>query len=522
MLVAALDEIIKSQGEGPLYRIKKRDSIEDIIRTAFIPQKAIQTPAQIFKKLPLYMRGCVKPSHPYMVKNILPLPNFLYLSVLNSVSLYMPNAVSGEDAAAVLDAEIYCAAAISKLASINVDRSAGIFTFGGTGTNLYAAKIGLSKALPNHRYEGVKNDAVIIDSRPGHYCHLTSLNWLGIGEKNHVVIKSNIDQTMNMNDFEKKIENVLKKSIKIACIICSGGTTSNLAIDDVYKIQKIRNKLVKKYKLDYTPHIHCDSVVGWVYLNFCGYDFKKNELGFSNNVLNKIKLNYDKISKIKYADSFGVDFHKTGYTPYISSMVIFKNKKDFDYIVHDKKNTTPLFHDDEVYNPGKFTLETSRSAANILATWLTLKGMGKEAFQLIMGHNLEMTEIIRDELEKNIDKGLYIANQKSFGNDVFVRCYRERTGVGNIFKRELSNDEILRQNNEYFNSFSNWLLEKVSTREDGIALSKSSAAFYSHTGAPVPALRIYSLNPYFEEKNAKELIDKLVYFKNLFDNKYCK
>ncbi|MFA5748001.1 MAG: pyridoxal-dependent decarboxylase [Candidatus Absconditabacterales bacterium] len=517
LVIFALKKVVDSQGDGPVYKAKNKSSIFNVIKKARIPQKAITDPFRILGKLPLYMSGCVKPSNPYMVKNILPLPSFLYLSVYNAISLYMPNAVTGEDAAAVLDAEIACVAALSKLACISPDRSAGLFTFGGTGTNFYAIKIGLSKALPAHRNDGVKDDAVIMDSRAAHYSHLTSLNWLGMGEKNQVIVKSNIDQTMNVVDFEMKVKAVLEEGKKIACIVCSGGTTSNMAIDDIYKIYKIRNKLVKKYNLDYVPHIHCDSVVGWVYLNFVKYDFNKNKLKFSSSVLQKLEGIVEKISKIKYADSFGVDFHKTGYVPYISSLVIFKNRNNLNYIQHDKKNTTPLFHNSEVYNPGKFTLETSRSGSNILATWLSVQSIGVEGFQSIIGHALEMSKLIRDEIIKNEQYGLYIANQKSFGNDVLVRCYKSGLNSEEMFMSEISDDKILKNNNEYFSKFAKWLLENDAEKEDGIALSRSSAAFYSHTGAPVPALRIYSLNPYFNGDDAKILVKRLVGFKKQFD-----
>ena len=116
------------------------------------------------------------------------------------------------------------------------------------------------------------------------------------------------------------------------------------------------------------------------------YDFDKNELGLSQRALARIQKIIQRLSSLHCVDSFGVDFHKTGYMPYVASMIITKRKEDLTRLRRDGKVMTPLFHDDAAYNPGTFTLETSRSAANILATWLTLNAFGQEGYQTLLGH----------------------------------------------------------------------------------------------------------------------------------------
>ena len=163
----------------------------------------------------------------------------------------------------------------------------------------------------------------------------------------------------------------------------------------------MREGLVKDYQLDYSPHLHADAVLGWAYLNFLDYDIDQNKLGFTEPVLMKIKKVTEKLRTLKYVDSFGVDFHKTGYMPYVSSMVMVKNKEDLGRLRRDGKIMTPLFHEHETYNPGTFSLETSRSAANILATWLTLQSIGKEGYQSLLGHIFEMSERMREKIRQN-------------------------------------------------------------------------------------------------------------------------
>ena len=116
-----------------------------------------------------HIQGIVKVNHPFMVKNIIPTPSLVHLVVNLAVSLYMPNGVTGEDAAESLLSEVRCAAALSKLLGYDHWKSAGVFTFGGTGTNLYAIRVGLQKSDKNYITDGYKGDCVVVSSWPAHF-----------------------------------------------------------------------------------------------------------------------------------------------------------------------------------------------------------------------------------------------------------------------------------------------------------------------------------------------------------------
>ena len=517
----ALLSLIKKQGKGPTYPISKSiPLINEVVTNSRIPLKMNKTPSSVLKNLSSMVQGSIKAGNPFMVKNLIPVPSIPALASYLAVSTYMPNGVSGEDSGQILLAEIACASALSKLAGIDASKSAGVFTFGGTGTNLYAMKIGLSKIFPNHGLEGLKGNAVVIESAPAHYSHKTGANWLGIGQNNCIRISSNPDQTTKLDELEKTCRKVITEGKLIACINAVGGTTSNLGIDDVRKIYEIRERLVKTFNLSYKPHIHMDSVLGWVFLNFINYDFKKNPLSFSVRAITQIKKIVNRIKTIKYADSFGIDFHKTGYVAYTSSMVIVKDKMDLMRLQRDVSIMTPLFQDDEAYNPGKFTLETSRSSANILATWIALQTFGQEGYQALLGHAIEMGIIFRNGIEKNYRAGLYVANQEQFGPDIFVRCYRPGSDPKATYEKEMQQDDVLKVNTKYTSDFALWLYKNKSAEERGFAISKSSAAIYTNTGKPMVALRIYPLSPYITKESAEKLIARLVAAKKEFDRFY--
>ena len=98
-------------------------------------------------------------------------------------------------------------------------------------------------------------------------------------------------------------------------------TTNNHTFDDVKSVRAMVDNIVKVYSLDYTPHIHVDSVLGWIYLLLSRYDFNKNPLNICPRVLSVLKAKTIASQQIKFADSFAADFHKTGYCSYVLSLI---------------------------------------------------------------------------------------------------------------------------------------------------------------------------------------------------------
>ncbi len=528
-LVKIFSEVIRvittEKSNRPIYGSVKREKCKDhFLTTNEIPEEINKNIIQLLSTLPNSLQGAVKSYHPFLVKNIIPSPAFLYIAVQAGVSLLMANGVTGEDSGEILQAELDAANAFSKLAGYDEKNSAGIFTFGGTATNLYAFKIGINKVCRDAMIDVIDKNLCVVGSWPAHYSHQTACAWLGLGIKNYIRVKSQPNQSTDLDSLEKTCIKLLSSGKRIACIVGAGGTTSNLGIDDFEKISAIRDRITEKFNLDYKIHIHADTVLGWVYLNFKKYDFEENPLQFSKNIVSKLKKALKAISSISYADSFGIDFHKTGYMPYISSMFIVKNKKDFELLRREEKIMTPLFHDANAYNPGKFTLETSRSSASILAAWVTAQQLGMNGYRVLIGNSLECAEAIRVELAKNIDLGLLVVNSDSFGPDLFLRCYSisNKLSPQESYLKELNNEAFTKNNNSYNKEFFNWLISKSTVEKYNIVLSKTSAAHYTPDGRPIEALRIYILNPFMNNSLAKELVRNLVSAKKDFDsNVWC-
>lgn len=218
---------------------------------------------------------------------------------------------------------------VSTLANLAPQTTCGWFTFGGTATNLYGLKVGIKKADPQSAKQGTSKRLKVFTTANAHFGQFVSTEWLGVGTDNIIVVQANEDGTTNIDDFEAKLETELKQDALIACIYANGGTSYSHVIDDIDQMVKIRNKLTVKYKLNYQPHIHVDSVIGWFWLFFQGYDFIGNPLSISADSLQKLKEQYQRIAQLKFADSWGVDFHKgIGGCPVDSSLFILNNEED--------------------------------------------------------------------------------------------------------------------------------------------------------------------------------------------------
>jgi L-2,4-diaminobutyrate decarboxylase len=281
----AITTALSHQGDGPTYLGVGDDRLKTVAAEQlgrFLSSGC--RPEQALDDLPVFLRGGVKPHHPLLAKNIIPLPAFIYIAAQCAASLFMGNGVSGEDAGSALAAETLCSDAIARLIGYDTDRAGGLFTFGGTGTNLYALRIGITKADPGYPQHGIRTRGVVVGSWPGHYSHQTATMWLGVGRENYLAVPSHTDQTTDLTALEGTCRRLIGEGRYIYAIVGVAGTTSNMAVDDFAAITAIRDRLVTDYGLKYVPHVHADAVLGWAYLTFLDYDFTTNPFRLSDAV----------------------------------------------------------------------------------------------------------------------------------------------------------------------------------------------------------------------------------------------
>ncbi|MDP1798951.1 MAG: pyridoxal-dependent decarboxylase [Planctomycetaceae bacterium] len=309
----ALDQLDAMKSEKPLlggpvtldYPQAKRSRMDE----------SPQTLEDVTAMLVEHLSGMFIWGHPKAQINVVPFPTIP--SVIGGLlpSIYNPNLVSEESSRQVAVAEVEVSAMTAALLGYDPELAAGLFTFGGTGTLLYGAKLGLEKACPNTRQTGVTSPAVILCSERAHYACLAVANWLGMGQDNVIQVPCGPDNEIRTCLLESIARDVLKEGKQIACIVATMGTTDHFGLDDLHEVHAIRERLVDEFRLDYHPHIHADAVIGWAWSVFNDYDFTHNPLGFRHRTMRALAGTKRRIRHLSLADSIGIDFHKTGFTP---------------------------------------------------------------------------------------------------------------------------------------------------------------------------------------------------------------
>ncbi len=313
---------------------------------------------------------------------------------------------------------------MSTLAKYDPNKSAGIFTQGGTFCNLYGYLLGIRKNLPSVQYHGMESssDFRIINSQGGHYSNITNLSLLGVSIKEKTIrIKVEENNDIDLKDLEYQLEACFRLHCIVPTIMLTAGTTDTFGVDRIKPVYDIRERLCKKYELHYKPHIHVDSAVGWTLLFFLDYDFKGNPLDINPQTLAGIELNVKRFSDMHYADSITIDFHKWGYVPYTSSLVIIKNKDDLKVMENEPDNFQYFEKETQGHTHLQSTIECSRGAVGLYGAYSGLKFIGVQGYQTLIAHCLQNANYFRCQLLKK--PNIIVLSSENQGPSVGFRIY---------------------------------------------------------------------------------------------------
>jgi len=456
-----------------------------------------------------YLRGMTIFGHPRTQQNVIPPPTIPSVIGVLIASLYNPNISWDEYSRLVALAEVEVVAMTATMIGYDAAQASGVFTFGGTGTTLYGVKLGLEKACPGTMQNGTPEDAVVFVSDAGHYCATNIVGWLGIGTNNLVTIPTTHENEMDLAELEAAAREALTNGKKIAAIIATLGTTDAFGLDDLESIVALRDQLVEDFDLDYHPHVHADAVIGWAWSVFNDYDLEANPLEFRPRTVRALAGACRRIRHLALADSIGIDFHKTGVTPYISSLVLVKDQDDLNLVKRHPEQMPYLYHFGE-HRPGMYTLETSRAGTGPLAALANLRLFGEQGLQVILGHIVEMTQRLREHLEGY--EGTTVLNRDNFGTVTLFRVYPEDVDTFSI-KRQEFEDAAYRESLLAHNAYNRKIFDYVHSEAmegRGVVISTTECYRQTNYGEPIVALKSYILSPFVDEADVESVVAKVL------------
>jgi glutamate/tyrosine decarboxylase-like PLP-dependent enzyme len=513
-ILRALDQVDALKSQAPIlglpvepdYAAARGERIAD-------ERQALEV---VIPQLVSYLQGMFIWGHPRSQINVVPNPSLASVIGVLLPLLYNPNLCSDESARRFSEAEVRATSMAAGLVGYDPERSGGVFTFGGTGTLLYGVKVGLEKAVPGAARDGLREDALVIASGQSHYACSNVANWLGMGQKNVVLVPTRLNNAVQLPLLEETLRRALADGKKIAAIVATMGTTDAFGIDDIRAIDEMRRRLAEEFALPYVPHLHADAVIGWAWSVFNDYDFEANPLEFRGRTVRALAAAQHDIGHLRLADSIGIDFHKTGYVPYNSSLVLFRDAADFGLIARGRE-TMPYLYQSGEHHPGVYTLETSRSAVGSMAALANMLLFGKEGFRALLGHAVEMAEVLRERIESH--PNLTVLNGENVGPVTLFRAYPDGVDTFSVKDRERSDANYRRQVIEH-NEYNRRIFERVHAEAltgHGVAISMTNCYRHTDFGDPIAALKSYVLSPFSDERRMESIVKHVLAARDIVD-----
>ncbi|MEK7185865.1 MAG: pyridoxal-dependent decarboxylase [Patescibacteria group bacterium] len=470
----------------------KLESDEVAIQSYRIPVEGL--PQDSFPQLISGLfRGVSRWHSPHTMYNVAPPPILPAVTTKAMTALYNPNLCLDTASGKSLITEQKVIKSIAEYIGWNWQTAGGTFTWGGKATIMYGIKVGLKNCSPKSPSQGVKEDVIVISTSSGHPAHTSDTDWLGIGTDNIIRLKTDKDTRVDLNEMERVIEEKTKQGKKIAAIIISGGTTNNMAVDPIEKVVALRNRLVKRLGLNYVPHVHVDAVVSFPWIFFKDYDFKLNNLDIDKVALDRISKIIKDLKGLYLADSFGIDFHKMGFCPYISSVFMVKEK-------------TALYGNSDVSKwPFMYSIENTRPADGPNSAYMVLSVLGVTGFQQLIAH---LTEIAV-HLENKIGETGYfeVINKSCLGTSVmFVPLLPKK--LRNFTPKEEAN---------VHDAYTSKFIKKISDLGNTYYIDQIPNNATGASPYPLTSLKAYIMSPYSSIESNLKFVSFLVTLKNEID-----
>lgn len=427
-------DLLRSEKDGPAYLGDKPAlsySYPDV-KNVEINQEMGDLDTVIDDVVELF-QGAPNFGSPLAMFNVAPQPNTAAI-IASMLSQVLPtNILEGETSWNVAKAELETAGMLANLFGWKALKAGAIYTYGGAGCFTYGVKYGLTRVLPNVRKTGVRTDAKVICSQQAHYVQQTATDWLGIGMDNIVHVRVDEGNRMDVDHLEEILKDFTAKKIPVATVVCTMGTTDANAFDPIGEVRKLLDRYPNPAGFG-KAILYADAVCGWSWIYFKDYDFAKNPLQFSDRILPVLKQNGQAMKELSHADAVGVDFHKLGWAPYVSSCFMYKDADEFESI--HRRGGDAYLQVRTPYNPMYYSLEVSRTPSGSLAGWATLKYFGKEGMQAILGGILEAKYYLYDLLAARSD--MVCVNHDDTGVVTLYRVYPKGTDAKAQYKKELT------------------------------------------------------------------------------------
>lgn len=403
--------------------------------------------------------------------------------------------------------EVKAITALANLVFYHTESPWGVFTMGGTISNLYGGKLGIEKVLPGAMHRGLQGQRLAgLVSEAAHYSNLTLAGWLGIGVENLHEVPTDRTLAMRLDLLAEKLDSLYAQDIKVAFVIATLGSTDAFGVDDIAGIRQIIDDKADRYGVP-VPQLHVDAAVGWALCFLNEYDIKANPFQLEADTLPLIAAAQQRCQALRHADSITIDFHKLGWGHYPSSAFVVNRRNELQRLFRSKHDMPYFSEADYRHDPALFTLECSRPAIGPYSVMASLNGLGLIGCQMLVANALEKANTLKKRIEA-LDY-CKVLNLDTIGPSVAWWVLPKGRDAKTIFERiergELSVDEYRR----YFAEIRRLFDKREAVLDPAIdaRLSFSTCMGYCPHGIELPAWKAVFFNP----KTDQDVIDRIIY-----------
>ncbi|MDQ0874906.1 L-2,4-diaminobutyrate decarboxylase [Paenibacillus sp. V4I3] len=448
--------------------------------------------------------------HPYHTKyfltNILPMASIPGIMGMIAAFLVNGNNLWDVYGPAGAETEIRVISMMSKLIGYDALKSGGYTTWGGQGAVFSGLRIAIAKFVPDALQKGVPDNLYAFCSEAAHYSLFKSMEASGIGSDRLIRVRTNTDSSMDVEDLQHKMEEVIARGGIPMYIVATTGTTDAMGIDDLEQIYAVSDKSAVRHGLR-RPHIHADSALGAFFAFFNDYDFAANPLELKKDVAQALISIQSKMKHLHLADSLCFDFQKLGQTPYLTSLFLVKDAADLRLMDLHPDETPYVGHRGYGQYHSGYTLECSRMASSI-SIYSALLAFGIQGYQQLLAQFVEVNLAFREALRQEIPQA-EIVNNDNPGIITLFRIYPEGSPQ---FQEEVSGKCTLKEI-ERNNKFNERLFEMLGNHRDRIFFGDTKKHLLVQTkddsSIALYATKIFVISPYTETKHVHEIIQYL-------------
>lgn len=247
------------------------------------------------------------------------------------------------------------------------DSGGGVFTSGGTQSNIMALLMARDSFLQSHSNHSVYHDGLpdysgklrIVTSDKSHITVEKAAAIMGLGVKAVVRVGTHPDGSMVVDALEQTLQDLKNEGLLAFALVATAGTTDHGAIDDLVALSDV----AKRERL----WLHVDAAYGGAVI----FSQAKSRL-----------------EAIQCADSLTVDFHKMWFQPISCGALLLRDNKAFKHLLHRAAYLNR--EEDELPNLVDFSISTTRRF-DALKVFMTLRTIGTRTLGAMVDHLMTQT-----------------------------------------------------------------------------------------------------------------------------------